>query len=479
MLFSISLQQPFQFFWIIPGSNYHLKIIEMKIFLPEDQAPTHYYNIMADMVNKPLPPLHPGTKQPMGPEDLAPLFPMELIKQEVATEQYVEIPEAVREVYKIYRPSPLIRAEKLEQALGTTAKIYYKYEGGSPSGSHKPNTAIPQAYYSAQEGVKRIATETGAGQWGTALSFACSQFGLDCEVYMVKGSYEQKPYRKMIMETFGARVYPSPSGRTEASKAVLEKDPKSIGSLGVAISEAVEVAGQDERTKYALGSVLNHVLLHQTIIGIEAERQLAMVDEYPDVVIAPLGGGSNFAGLAFPFIKHTLEGKQGPRCIAVEPASCPKLTRGIFAYDFGDIAGYTPLIPMYTLGHDFIPPSLHAGGLRYHGASALCSQLLKDGYMEAVALHQLECFEAGLLFSKTEGIVPAPEASHGIAQVIREAKDATEKGEERVILFNLCGHGHFDMSAYDDYLNGRLKNHSLDEETLRKSLDKVRTMQPE
>ena len=450
----------------------------MKIFLPEDQAPTHYYNIMADMVNKPLPPLHPGTKEPMGPEDLAPLFPMELIKQEVATEQYVEIPEAVREVYKIYRPSPLVRAVKLEKALGTTAKIFYKYEGGSPSGSHKPNTAIPQAYYNAQEGVKRISTETGAGQWGTALSFACAQFGLECDVYMVKGSYNQKPYRKFIMETFGANVYPSPSERTNAGKEVLSNDPNSIGSLGVAISEAVEVAAGSDSTKYALGSVLNHVLMHQTIIGIEAEKQLAMVDEYPDVVIAPLGGGSNFAGLAFPFIKHTLEGKKGPRCIAVEPASCPKLTRGIFAYDFGDIAGYTPLIPMYTLGHDFIPPSLHAGGLRYHGASALCSQLLKDGYMEAVALQQLECFEAGLLFAKTEGIVAAPEATHGIAQVIREANDATEKGEERTILFNLCGHGHFDMSAYDDYLQGNLENHTLDDAVLQESLNKVRAMQP-
>lgn len=450
----------------------------MKIFLPEDQAPTHYYNIMADMVNKPLPPLHPGTKEPMGPEDLAPLFPMELIKQEVATEQYVEIPEAVREVYKIYRPSPLVRAVKLEKALGTTAKIFYKYEGGSPSGSHKPNTAIPQAYYNAQEGVKRISTETGAGQWGTALSFACAQFGLECDIYMVKGSYNQKPYRKFIMETFGANVYASPSERTNAGKEVLSNDPNSIGSLGVAISEAVEVAAGSDSTKYALGSVLNHVLMHQTIIGIEAEKQLAMVDEYPDVVIAPLGGGSNFAGLAFPFIKHTLEGKKGPRCIAVEPASCPKLTRGIFAYDFGDIAGYTPLIPMYTLGHDFIPPSLHAGGLRYHGASALCSQLLKDGYMEAVALQQLECFEAGLLFAKTEGIVAAPEATHGIAQVIREANDATEKGEERTILFNLCGHGHFDMSAYDDYLQGNLENHTLDDAVLQESLNKVRAMQP-
>lgn len=451
----------------------------MKYFLPESEAPTHYYNILADMVNKPLPPLHPGTKEPMGPGDLAPLFPMELIKQEVATDRYIPIPEPVREVYKIYRPSPLVRAEKLEKALGTTAKIYYKYEGGSPSGSHKPNTAIPQAYYNAQEGVKKLTTETGAGQWGTALSFACSQFGIECDVYMVKGSYNQKPYRKFIMETFGAQVHASPTNQTQAGRDVLAKDPASIGSLGVAISEAVEVAAQREDTKYALGSVLNHVLMHQTIIGIEAEKQMAMAGDTPDVVIAPLGGGSNFAGLAFPFLKHALQGKKAPRCVAVEPASCPKLTRGIFAYDFGDIAGYTPLIPMYTLGHDFIPPSLHAGGLRYHGASALVSQLLKDGYVEAVALQQLECFEAGLLFAKAEGIVPAPEATHGIAQVIREAHEATQKGEERVILFNLCGHGHFDMSAYDDYLSGKLTNHELDPEVLAESLKAVRAMQPE
>ncbi len=450
----------------------------MKIYLPEHEAPTHYYNIVADLTNKPLPPLHPGTKQPIGPEDLAPLFAMELIKQEVTPEQYVEIPEAVREVYRIYRPSPLVRATRFEKLLGTPARIYFKYEGGSPSGSHKPNTAIPQAYYNAQEGVKRITTETGAGQWGTALSFACAQFGIDCEVYMVRGSYNQKPYRKFIMETFGAKVHASPSSHTNTGKALLQADPNHIGSLGIAISEAVEMAASDEHTKYALGSVLNHVLMHQTIIGQEAERQLALVDDYPDVVIAPLGGGSNFAGIAFPFLKHTLEGKKGPRCIAVEPASCPKLTRGVFAYDFGDLAGLTPLIPMYTLGHDFIPPGLHAGGLRYHGASALCSQLLKDELIEAVAIQQLECFEAGLKFAKAEGIVAAPEATHAIAQVIREAEKAKDSGTPITILFNLCGHGHFDMSAYDDYLHGRLHDHSLEDEVLQRSIQPVLDMQP-
>jgi tryptophan synthase beta chain len=336
----------------------------MKIYLTKEEMPTHYYNIVADMVNKPLPPLHPQTKEPVGPQDLVPLFPMELIKQEVSTEPYIEIPEPVREVYAIYRPSPLVRAERLEKALGTTAKIFYKYEGGSPSGSHKTNTAIAQAYYNKQEGVKKIVTETGAGQWGTALSFACAQFDLECEVFMVRGSFDQKPYRKSIMETFGASVHPSPSTLTEVGKSNLAKDPKSLGSLGIAISEAVEVAAQDEKAHYALGSVLNHVLLHQTIIGQEAQTQFEKVGLYPDVVIAPLGGGSNFAGIAFPFVGEMLRGGRKIRAVAVEPASCPKLTRGVFGYDFGDSVGYTPLLPMYSLGHDFMPPGLHAGGLR-------------------------------------------------------------------------------------------------------------------
>jgi tryptophan synthase beta chain len=441
----------------------------MKIYLTKEEMPTHYYNIVADMVNKPLPPLHPQTKQPVGPQDLAPLFPMELIKQEVSTEPYIEIPEPVREVYAIYRPSPLVRAERLEKALGTTAKIFYKYEGGSPSGSHKTNTAIAQAYYNKQEGVKKIVTETGAGQWGTALSFACAQFDLECEVFMVRGSFDQKPYRKSIMETFGASVHPSPSTLTEVGKSNLAKDPKSLGSLGIAISEAVEVAAQDENAHYALGSVLNHVLLHQTIIGQEAQTQFEKVGLYPDVVIAPLGGGSNFAGIAFPFLGEMLRGGRKIRAVAVEPASCPKLTRGVFGYDFGDSVGYTPLLPMYSLGHDFMPPGLHAGGLRYHGASALCSQLLKDDLIEAVAIQQLECFRAGLLFAKAEGILPAPEANHAVAQVIREANEATAKGEERVILFNLCGHGHFDLSAYDDFIQGKLQDHVLDEAALKES----------
>jgi tryptophan synthase beta chain len=441
----------------------------MKIYLTKEEMPTHYYNIVADMVNKPLPPLHPQTKQPVGPQDLAPLFPMELIKQEVSTEPYIEIPEPVREVYAIYRPSPLVRAERLEKALGTTAKIFYKYEGGSPSGSHKTNTAIAQAYYNKQEGVKKIVTETGAGQWGTALSFACAQFDLECEVFMVRGSFDQKPYRKSIMETFGASVHPSPSNLTEVGKSNLAKDPKSLGSLGIAISEAVEVAAQDEKAHYALGSVLNHVLLHQTIIGQEAQTQFEKVGLYPDVVIAPLGGGSNFAGIAFPFVGEMLRGGRKIRAVAVEPASCPKLTRGVFGYDFGDSVGYTPLLPMYSLGHDFMPPGLHAGGLRYHGASALCSQLLKDDLIEAVAIQQLECFRAGLLFAKAEGVLPAPEANHAIAQVIREANEATAKGEERVILFNLCGHGHFDLTAYDDFIQGKLQDHVLDEEALQVS----------
>ncbi len=447
----------------------------MKVYLNKDEMPTHYYNIVADMLNKPLPPLHPQTKQPVGPQDLAPLFPMELIKQEVSRDPYIEIPEPVREAYAIYRPSPLVRAERLEKALGTSAKIFYKYEGGSPSGSHKTNTAIAQAYYNKQEGVKKIVTETGAGQWGTALSFACAQFGLECEVFMVRGSYDQKPYRKSIMETFGARVHPSPSNLTQTGIAKLSQDPDSLGSLGIAISEAVEVAAQDEKTHYALGSVLNHVLLHQTVIGLEAQKQFEKINSYPDVVIAPLGGGSNFAGIAFPFVGEMLRGGRKIRAIAVEPASCPKLTRGVFGYDFGDSAGFTPLLPMYSLGHDFMPPGLHAGGLRYHGASALCSQLLKDELIEAVALQQLECFRAGLLFAKTEGILPAPEANHAIAQVIREAKAADEAGEQRTILFNLCGHGHFDLSAYDDFIQGKLQDHQLDEEQLKLSAAGVLT----
>ena len=449
-----------------------------KIILDERDMPTSWYNIVADMPNKPLPPLHPGTRQPVGPEDLAPLFPMALILQEVSPEREIPIPEEVQDAYKIYRPSPLMRATALEKALDTPAKIYYKYEGSSPSGSHKTNTALAQAYFNAKEGVKRITTETGAGQWGTALSFACQKFGLGCEVYMVKLSHDQKPYRRNVMNLFGAEVYASPTNRTMAGRQILEADPNNPGSLGIAISEAVERAAGDGDTKYALGSVLNHVLLHQTIIGQEAKKQMEIAGDYPDVVIAPLGGGSNFAGIAFPFLQDKLTAGRKVRCIAAEPASCPKLTRGEFRYDFGDTLGMTPLLPMYTLGHDFMPPSIHAGGLRYHGASVLCSQLLKDGLIEAVAMQQLECFEAGVQFARTEGIVPAPEANHAIALSIREALAAKESGEAKTILFNLCGHGHFDMAAYEDYFAGKLKDHSLPQETIDQSIATIDALQP-
>ena len=449
-----------------------------KIFLNESEMPTHWYNVVADMPNKPLPPLHPGTRQPVGPQDLAPLFPMELIKQEVSAERYIEIPEEVRNIYKIWRPTPLMRATGLEKALDTPAKIYYKYEGVSPSGSHKPNTAVPQAYYNKMEGVKKISTETGAGQWGTALAFACAQFGLECEIYMVRISYDQKPYRKIMMNTFGADVYPSPSNRTQAGRNILEKDPNSTGSLGIAISEAIERAVADEQTKYSLGSVLNHVLMHQTIIGQEALKQMEYAGDFPDIVIAPLGGGSNFAGISFPFLQYQLQGKKDVRCIAVEPASCPKLTKGVFRYDFGDTAGYTPLLPMYTLGHNFKPAAIHAGGLRYHGASVICSQLLKDGLIEAQALQQLECFDAGVQFSKAEGIIPAPEATHAIAQVIREAKQAKIEGKEKTILFNLCGHGFVDMQAYADYFEGKLEDHHFTDAELTANLAEIEALQP-
>lgn len=449
-----------------------------KIFLDESEMPTSWYNVVADMPNKPLPPLHPGTKQPVGPEDLAPIFPMELIKQEVSTERFIEIPDAVREIYRIWRPTPLMRATGLEKLLDTPAKIYYKYEGVSPSGSHKPNTAVPQAYYNKMEGVKRLTTETGAGQWGTALAFACAQFGLDCEIYMVRISFDQKPYRKIMMNTFGAQVFPSPSDRTQAGRDILAKDPKSTGSLGIAISEAIEKAVADEQTKYSLGSVLNHVLMHQTIIGQEAVKQMEYAGDFPDIVIAPLGGGSNFAGISFPFLRYKLEGKKDVRCIAVEPASCPKLTKGVFRYDFGDTAGYTPLLPMYTLGHNFRPASIHAGGLRYHGASVICSQLLKDGLIEAQALQQLECFDAGVKFAKAEGIIPAPEATHAIAQVIREANQAKIEGKEKTILFNLCGHGFVDMQAYSDYFEGKLTDHHFTDEELTANLAEIEALQP-
>ncbi|MDH3267471.1 MAG: TrpB-like pyridoxal phosphate-dependent enzyme [Ignavibacteria bacterium] len=449
--------------------------IAKKILLTDSELPDKYYNIQADMPNPTLPPLHPGTKQPIGPEDLAALFPMELIKQEVSQERYIEIPDEVRSVYKLYRPTPMFRATNLEKLLDTPAKIYYKYEGVSPTGSHKPNTAIAQAYYNKMEGVKALITETGAGQWGSALSFACQQFGLGCEVYMVKISYDQKPYRKVMMNTFGAQVHSSPSDRTNSGRKILSEDPNSPGSLGIAISEAVEMAATTEGTNYALGSVLNHVLMHQTVIGQEAIKQLEMTGDFPDIIIAPFGGGSNFAGIAFPFLRYNFQEGKNIRCIAVEPASCPKLTKGEFRYDFGDMVGLTPLIPMYTLGHTFVPAPIHAGGLRYHGAGAIISQLLKDKIIEAVALQQIECFEAGVTFARAEGIIPAPEANHGIAQVIREAIKAKEEGVKKTILFNLCGHGYFDMSAYEDYFSGKLVDHELTDEQLYSELRKLQT----
>jgi tryptophan synthase beta chain len=443
---------------------------EKKIYLNEREMPTQWYNIVADMVNKPLPPLHPGTKQPIGPEALAPLFPMSLIQQEVSTDRWIDIPEEVQDLYKIWRPTPVHRAYNLEKALDTPARIYFKNESVSPAGSHKPNTAIPQAYYNYKEGIKSMTTETGAGQWGSALSFACQHFGINLKVFMVKVSYEQKPYRKMLMNTWGAEVIPSPSMLTEAGRKILSQNPNSPGSLGIAISEAVEVAAKDEKTKYSLGSVLNHVLLHQTIIGLEAMKQMEMTGDYPDIVIACFGGGSNFAGITFPFLRFNITQGKKTRMIACEPASCPKLTRGQFQYDFGDTAGLTPLIPMYTLGHNFVPDSIHAGGLRYHGAGAIVSQLLKDKLIEAQSVKQLETFEAGVLFARTEGILPAPETSHAIAVAIREAKIAKQEGKAKTILFNFSGHGYIDLSAYDQYFAGLLQDHEITQEEIMKSL---------
>jgi tryptophan synthase beta chain len=446
-----------------------------KFTLEEHEIPEKWYNITADMPNKPLPPLHPGTLQPIGPEALAPLFPMELIKQEVSAEKWIDIPDEVRNLYSLWRPSPLYRAYGLEKALDTPAKIYYKYEGVSPSGSHKPNTAVAQAYYNKQEGVKRITTETGAGQWGSALSFACQHFGLECDVYMVKLSYNHKPYRKIMMNTWGANVYASPTDQTNAGRQILAQDPDSPGSLGIAISEAVEMAATRDDTKYALGSVLNHVNLHQTIIGQEAIKQMEKAGDMPDIVIAPFGGGSNFSGISYPFLRLNLEYGKKIRCIASEPSSCPKLTRGIFRYDFGDTIGMTPLLPMYTLGHEFVPAPIHAGGLRYHGAGVIVSQLLKDKLIEARAHDNLEIFEAGVLFARAEGIIPAPEANHGIATAIQEALRCKEEGVSQTILFNLCGHGNFDMKAYEDYFAGNIVSHELTQEEINASINRLNT----
>ena len=432
--------------------------------LPPDAIPSAWFNLMPDLAQKvqPLPPLSPVTKQPIGPDDLTPLFPMPLIGQEVSTEQWIDIPGPVIDVYRLWRPAPLFRATRLERALDTPARIYFKYEGGSPAGSHKPNTAVPQAYYNKEAGIRRIATETGAGQWGSAMAMACSFFGLECTVYMVRASYDQKPYRRVFMETFGANVLASPSETTNAGRGVLDAHPGSTGSLGIAISEAVEDAATHEDTNYALGSVLGHVLLHQSVIGLEAQRQMELAGEQPDVIVGCVGGGSNFAGISYPFMAEKLRGNSNTRFLATEPAACPTLTKGVFAYDYGDTAQMAPIVPMYTLGHDFVPAPVHAGGLRYHGDALSISLLVREGYMEAKAYTQNAIFEAAVLFAKTQGIVPAPEPAHAIKGAIEEALAAKEAGEERVILFNLCGHGHFDMQAYDDYLNGRLPEIEFD-----------------
>jgi tryptophan synthase beta chain len=442
----------------------------IKYVLPEEKMPTAWYNIQADLPSPLAPPLHPGTKQPIGPADLAPLFPMALILQEVSVERAIDIPEEVQAIYRQWRPTPLYRARRLEQALDTPAKIYYKYEGVSPAGSHKPNTAVAQAYYNKQEGVKRLATETGAGQWGSSLALAGAFFGLDVVVYMVRVSYDQKPYRRALMESFGARVVPSPSPETHAGRAILAEHPDSPGSLGIAISEAVEVAAQDPEARYALGSVLNHVLLHQTVIGLESQAQMEMADAYPDIIVGCTGGGSNFAGIAFPFIGAKMRGEHDVRVVAVEPAACPSLTKGHYAYDFGDTGHLAPLVKMHTLGSTFVPPGIHSGGLRYHGMAPLVSHLLELGQIEANAVQQLDAFAAGLQFARVEGILPAPEANHAIAGAITEALRCKEEGVSRTILFNLCGHGHFDMSAYTAYMSNKLQNYDYPAEEIAMAL---------
>ena len=441
-----------------------------KIQMGEDRIPKAWYNIMADLPVPLPPPLHPGTLQPIGPDDLAPLFPMALIMQEVAQDRYIDIPKPVNDIYRMWRPTPLYRAYGLEKALGTTAKIYYKYEGVSPAGSHKPNTAIPQAFFNKEEGIKKLVTETGAGQWGSSLAMAGSMFGIDVKVFQVGVSFRQKPYRKAIMELYGAQCVSSPSMETNAGRSILAKDPNSNGSLGIAISEAVEVAATNPDTKYALGSVLNHVLMHQTVIGIEAIEQMAMAGAAPDIIVGCTGGGSNFAGLTFPFIGAQLRGGKKVKVIAAEPAACPSLTRGKYAYDFGDTSHMTPLVKMHTLGSEFMPPGFHAGGLRYHGMAPLVSHLKELGLIDAEAYSQVECFEAGVLFAKTEGIVPAPEATHAVKGAVVQALKAKRDGTSPTILFGLCGHGHFDMQAYMDYTAGKLEDKSYDEAALQASL---------
>ena len=448
---------------------------QYKYLLSESEMPTQWYNIIPDLPNPLPPPLNPQTMEPIGPEDLAPLFPMGLIMQEVSQDSFIDIPDPILDLYKLYRPSPLFRAVRLEKALGTKSRIYYKYEGGSPSGSHKPNTAIPQAYYNAQEGVKKMVTETGAGQWGSALAFACQAFGIELEVFQVAASYLAKPYRKTMMEIYGATVYSSPSEQTDVGKKLLSEDPNTPGSLGIAISEAIEVAAKDEGTRYALGSVLNHVLMHQTIIGEEALKQMALAEDYPDVIVGCTGGGSNFAGLFTPFARENMQNDKSTIIRAVEPQACPSLTKGTYAYDFGDSVGMAPVVKMHTLGHTFIPDPIHAGGLRYHGMAPLVSAMYEEKLIEAEAIGQKECFEAGQLFAKTEGIVPAPEATHAIASAIRAAKDADSNSESVAVLTAMCGHGHFDMQAYSNYLSGEMVDYEFPAEKVEIAKGSIQT----
>lgn len=447
-----------------------LRMETIQYDLPQNRIPRAWYNILPDLPEPMAPPLHPGTLQPIGPDDLAPLFPMSLILQEVSQDREIEIPEPVRQVYAQWRPSPLFRARRLEQALDTPAKIYYKYEGVSPAGSHKPNTAVAQAYYNKMEGTKRLVTETGAGQWGSSLAMACAFFGLECKVYMVRVSYNQKPYRRALMEAFGASVTASPSDETECGRTILAAHPDTNGSLGIAISEAVEVAAKDPETKYALGSVLNHVLLHQTVIGLEAQEQMALANAEPDIIVGCTGGGSNFAGLVMPYLGWKIKGRCHARIVAVEPAACPSLTKGQFTYDFGDTGHLTPLVKMHTLGSTFIPPGIHAGGLRYHGMAPLVSHVKELGLIEATSVQQLDAFAAGIQFARAEGIIPAPEANHAVAGAIREALICKEEGTPRTILFNLCGHGHFDMQSYIDYTAGKLENYDYPAEEIAMAL---------
>lgn len=451
-----------------------MDIMKTKILLEEEEMPRRWYNVMADLPSPLDPPLHPQTGKPVVPDDLAPIFPMELIRQEMSPERFIDIPEDVRDILRLWRPSPLYRANRLEKFLKTPARIYYKYEGVSPPGSHKPNTAVAQAYYNMKEGKERIATETGAGQWGSALAFATQIFGLECTIYMVRASYTQKPYRKSMMQVWGAECIPSPSTKTQSGRAILERDPETTGSLGIAISEAVEDAATHPNTNYSLGSVLNHVCIHQSIVGLESREQMAQVDDYPDIVIGCVGGGSNFAGISFPFAGDKLTGKHPDvEIIGAEPASCPTLTKGLYTYDFGDVAGLTPLLKMFTLGHDFVPPAIHAGGLRYHGDSPIVSRLVHDGVIRAVSYHQNEVFEAGQMFARTEGIIIAPETSHAVKAAIDEAIKCRQTGEAKSILFNCSGHGHFDMSAYDAFYAGQLVDYEYPEQLIRESLGRL------